>query len=32
MMAIEEGVKQGDAVGSFVVDNLQTMSKTISPN
>ncbi len=32
MMAIDEGVKQGQAVGSFVVDNIQTMKKTAFPN
>lgn len=32
MMAIEEGVNQGHAVGSYVVENLQTMKKADSPN
>ena len=32
MMAIEEGVKQGHAVGSYIVGNLQTLNSAVSPN
>ena len=32
MMAIEEGVKQGNAVGSYIVGNLQTLNSAVSPN
>lgn len=32
MMAIEEGVKQGHSVGTYLVENLQTMNKTVKPN
>ncbi|MAD30527.1 MAG: phosphatidic acid phosphatase, partial [Flavobacteriaceae bacterium] len=32
MMAIEEGVKQGNTVGTFIVDNLKTVNKDALPN
>ena len=32
MMAIDEGVKQGNAIGTFIVDNLQTLNKEFSLN
>ena len=32
MMAIEEGVKQGNAIGSYVVENLQTINNVVLSN
>ena len=32
MMAIEEGVKQGNTVGTFIVENLKTVNKDALPN
>jgi len=31
MMAIEEGVKEGDQIGKFIIKNISTKIKPIQP-